>query len=124
MLENHGMTRGEAMRRGGKPGEAKAAMGNTRPDDEEQGGDGMEGDGNHHHEIIKHEDGGYSSIHTHPDGNKEPMEHGSYDEAKDHMDSMMGEEGDGDADDQSGSDMPSGGGDDGDLAGMYAEHCK
>jgi hypothetical protein len=74
------------------------------------------GDGQHHHTIHMHEDGTAHSEHTHPDGSKEePVEHGSYEEAKDHMDSMMGHE-EPEADETG---MSSDNDGDEDMAGMY-----
>lgn len=54
---------------------------------------GKKGDGKHHHEMTQHEDGSYSSTHTHPDGHKEHAEHPSFQHAQQHEAEMMGEEG-------------------------------
>lgn len=78
------------------------------------------GDGAHHHEIIKHDDGMVRSVHTNPDGSKEEGEHGSYDEAKADMDAKMGEGQQDDAPDA--APMDDGGGED--MAGMYAGDCQ
>ena len=84
------------------------------------------GDGNHHHEIVMHDDGTAHSTHTHPDGQTEEADHGSYDEAKQHMDQVMDPGDDSDQDTEDGpnnsesdidhSDRRSGS----DLAGMYS----
>jgi hypothetical protein len=112
----------EMRRKEGSSADAKGGdkMGDKMPAKDE-GHESGAGDGNHHHEIHMHEDGTAHSLHTHPDGREEPMEHGSYDEAKGHMDQMMGqgEEPDGD---EAGDNMDSGDGDD--MAGMYAEGCE
>ena len=119
MLDHHGMTPMEAKRRGGKPGEAKPASGMTRPHDQEAHGEDANGDGAHHHTMTKHEDGSFSSMHTHPDGHKDAMmHHASYSEAKAHMDGMMGE---GMEPEEAGEAHPSGGMvEDDDVAGMYS----
>jgi hypothetical protein len=68
-----------------------------------------------------HEDGTAHSVHTDPEGNKDPQDHGSYEEARDHMDAMMKPEGD---QDEAEGDMEGGDCSDGeDMAGMYAEDC-
>lgn len=104
---------------GSKMGDAKMT-----PAKDEGHEPGAGGDGNHHHEIHMHEDGSAHSKHTHPDGSEDHMEHGSYGEAKDHMDSMMGqgedhEEPDGD---EAGSDRMDLGGED--MASMYDQGCE
>ena len=56
--------------------------------------EGQAGDGMHHATITKHEDGSYSTEHTHPDGrNDGPMEHGSYQDAMSHEGQNFEEEG-------------------------------
>lgn len=104
----------EMRRKGDMPDEKGPKSGPDRPPDQEQGGD--EGDGNHHHEIVAHGDGTMHSVHTNPDGSKDEQDHGSYDEAKAHMDASMGQ------DDQQMPPDDSGG--DEDMAGMYAGDCK
>lgn len=105
MFDHKGLTAMEAKRRAmSKPGEAKSSAGMTRPHDQEQpggdnGGDDA-GDGMHHHELHgPDETGGYTSMHTHPDGRKEPGDHADYADAKEHMDRMHGEDHDGEEDD-------------------------
>ncbi len=74
------------------------------------------GDGLHHHEIHEDEGGGFRSKHTHPDGRVEHGEHGTYAEARGHMDQMHGhEEPDGDEDGTSAADDF----DADDMAGSY-----
>jgi hypothetical protein len=77
-----------------------------------------QGDGNHHHEIHMHEDGSAHSKHTHPDGHEDHQEHGSYDEAKGHMDQAMGQ---GEEGTDPNASAPMDDGDEDDMAGMYAE---
>ena len=102
-------------------GESKSMGAKSRPDDQEPGGEEANGDGTHHHEIHMHEDGSAHSLHTHPDGRKEgPTEHGSYEEARDHMDRMMGREGD---EDDAHGDGGESDGDGEDMAGMYERGC-
>lgn len=102
----------EMQRKGDDPGAS-----DTMDNSSEQEDGGEQGDGNHHHEIINHDDGTAHSIHTDPDGMKEEADHASYDEARNHMDALMGHGDDQEqgeevtASDDSGSD---------DLAGMYS----
>lgn len=128
MFDHKGMTAMEAKRRAmiSKPGESKPAGGMSRPHDQEPGGEDhngsdAQGDGMHHHEMHgPDETGGYTSIHTHPDGRKESADHADYSDAKDHMDRMHGEteddgehDGDGMSHDEPDGDEPE------DLASMY-----
>lgn len=61
-------------------------QGEGDPGAEEQG----QGDGLHHHEIHEDEGGGYHSLHTFPDGRKEPADHVDYEEAKAKQDAHFG----------------------------------
>ena len=127
MFSHNGMTPMEARRRAmkdAKPGEAKPAVGSTRPHDQEEHGEDHNGDdagdGMHHHELNgPREDGSFHSIHTHPDGHKTEMDHADYSDAKDHMDAMHGEGEDEDEHDADmGHDEPDGDEPE-DLASMY-----
>lgn len=60
-----------------------------------EGEDGGAGDGKHHHEMTKHEDGSYTSKHTHPDGSQEHGEHADFHEAAGHMADKFEESDDG-----------------------------
>jgi hypothetical protein len=111
----------EMRRKKDMPGASQEEMdGATHPGTNEDGGDG-----NHHHELHGHEDGTMHSVHTHPDGSKEEMNHASYSDARDHMDSMWGEEGGGSEDEEHGAKPPMSGRshampvDTEDMAGMY-----
>lgn len=108
---------------GDEPGGAEPGMAHDRPGDEETGGEGESGNGNHKHEIEMRPDGTAHSIHTNPDGSQEEAEHGSYEEATDHQDRMMKpeeSEDKGEEDDE--RDEAGSGGED--LAGMYAGDCE
>jgi hypothetical protein len=117
MFDHKGMTAMEARRRS-QPGESKAPGDKTRPMDQEQGGEGGEGDGNHHHEIHEREDGSAHSVHIHPDGHKEEMDHGSYEEAVQHENEVRGTDEEDQDNDNRGHDEPDGDEPE-DLAGMY-----
>lgn len=72
---------------GDMPKEAAEPVHEAKPQPgmEREGGDTK-------HEVVKRSDGGYHSIHTHPDGTKEPAtEHPSYEHAMHHMADKMGE---------------------------------
>jgi hypothetical protein len=118
MFEHKGMTAGEAKRRE-HPGEAKPSGDKTRPSDQEEHGEDSNGDGIHHHEMHgPHEDGSYTSKHTHPDGHVEEGMHGDYSEARDHMDAMHGEDGKDGEEEYSHSEPD--GDEPEDIAGMYS----
>lgn len=114
---NYHMNPHEMRRRGDSPDEKPVPDkdGNRSEDNQQEAGDG-----NHHHELHGHEDGSYSSSHTHPDGQKDEQEVGSYDEAKAHMDQCSGQ---GDQDQGDGQDIPpvAAPAPEDDIAGRYAE---
>jgi hypothetical protein len=87
---------------------------------EDANGEGQ-GDGMHHHELHEREDGSIHSLHTHPDGSKEEMDHDSYSDARDHMDQMMGDGGEGEEepDGDEGNPPPPDMSSADDMAGMY-----
>lgn len=75
-------------------------------------------DGKHRHELTQHEDGSYSSKHTHPDGKVEHEDHPDFHHAVSHMADKMGEEGM-DHDEPDGDEDMGGGSDSGPLESMY-----
>jgi hypothetical protein len=85
----------------------------------DKGGQGAEGDGNHHHELHEVGDSTYHSVHTHPDGHQEEADHGSYQEATDHQDALMDPEHGAEQDQSQVNDEES---EPEDMAGMYARH--
>lgn len=87
-------------------------------------GNAAGGDGLHHHEINEDEGGGYHSVHTFPDGRKEPADHVDYDDAKSKMDDDFGcgeMSGDDSGDDGA---MPDDSGDVSDIAGSYGRKAQ
>lgn len=119
---NYHMNPHEMRRKGDAPDEKPGATHDVHAKPEGEDGGGEEGDGNHHHEIHEREDGTAHSIHTHPDGHTDEMDHNSYAEAVQNENQQRGGEGE----EQTPEDgAPSPDMDDGsDMAGMYASHCK
>lgn len=93
--------------------------GEKKPVGKSDAGEGSKGDGLHHHEMHEDEGGGFHSKHTDPDGKVTEADHDSYDDAKDHMDVMHGEDSD-DGDDQA-DDSGDDSGDSGDMAKSYGD---
>lgn len=87
------------------------------PLEDSTGGSGN-GDGMRHHAIHETESG-YSSTHTAADGSTEDADHGSYDEAKAHLDAKFSDQDMGrDTDDDI---EPMQKGEDCDLSGAYSK---